>query len=177
MGNKPKTIVTKKELVIVATALNDFVDPPIDVRSLEVSELSKKIKEGVKLFIPEEDDLGEEAETILKNMGLIDSERKLIVMTEVAEEVAEEVEDKKKKVKEPKKPGVIATIAEVMKNSTEGVTKNEIHAALIEAFPERNPEAMFVTINAQIPTRMKKSGYNVVSIKNEGEPKKYKIEG
>lgn len=62
-----------------------------------------------------------------------------------------------KKTSEPKGPGVISTILDLVTNAPKtGVSKDEILAKLVEMFPDRTPEAMKKTINVQLPARMSK---------------------
>ena len=59
--------------------------------------------------------------------------------------------------KEPKGPGVIATILTLVTDSGKtGITKQEILDKLVEMFPDRSSEGMSKTINVQLPTRMSK---------------------
>ena len=51
---------------------------------------------------------------------------------------------------EPKKPGVIASILEVITSATAPVSDSDILAELITRFPDRTPEAMLKTIKAQL---------------------------
>lgn len=75
-----------------------------------------------------------------------------------AKEKAEKAEKKEKpakKEKEVKGPGVIKTIVSTIKDHGP-ITKEQILQKLVEAFPERDADAMKRTINVQIPTRINK---------------------
>jgi len=64
--------------------------------------------------------------------------------------------EKAPKVKKEKGPGVIATIVSLVENAgKKGITKAEIHAKLIEIFPDRDPVTMMATVNTQIHSRIK----------------------
>lgn len=54
-----------------------------------------------------------------------------------------------------KKPGVIATIVEIIENcGKEGVTKEEIHQVLVKKFPDKQAKSMKNTVNVQVPHRI-----------------------
>jgi len=62
-----------------------------------------------------------------------------------------------------KKLGVIATIADCIKSSKDGITKDEIFEILKTTFPERNINSMRNTINIQVPSRLSKEKFKVLS--------------
>ena len=62
-----------------------------------------------------------------------------------------------------KKLGVIATIANCIKSSKDGITKDEIFEILKTTFPERNTTSMRNTINIQVPNRLSKEKFKVSS--------------
>ena len=76
-------------------------------------------------------------------------------------------ETTKAKETTPTKPGVIATIVELIaKSGKKGVTKDQILEVLTKSFPERSPEAMKKTINVQVPSRITKERFPVVRQEN-----------
>ena len=93
-----------------------------------------------------------------------------------AKEKADKAKSKasdKKKEKKTKGPGVIATIFDTIASAKKPVTKKDIHKVLVKTFPERDPDAMKKTINAQIggrkqPTRLEKSKKATFKIKDNG---------
>ncbi|MCK9524317.1 MAG: hypothetical protein M0R49_00095 [Limnochordia bacterium] len=71
---------------------------------------------------------------------------------------------KKKKVKKEGAPGmgVIATIAKTIEDAgKDGISKEGILQALVEAFPERDSSKMKKTINVQVPARITKERFAV----------------
>jgi hypothetical protein len=58
------------------------------------------------------------------------------------------------KSNEPKGPGVISTIFDLVKSSKKGITKAELLTKLVELFPDREKAGMEKTINVQLPKRM-----------------------
>lgn len=79
--------------------------------------------------------------------------------TEKAEAKAKKEADKAAKASEPKKPGVIASILEVIKTAKSPVNENDIVKSLSELFPDKTPDSMRNTVRAQIggktqPVRM-----------------------
>ncbi len=94
-------------------------------------------------------------------------------MLKMLEPVAEEKPEpapkpKKEKVKAEKKgPGVIATIVSLIeKSGKKGISKDEIHAELVETFPDRTADSMKNTINVQVPTRISKEKFPVEKLEN-----------
>jgi hypothetical protein len=63
---------------------------------------------------------------------------------------------KSSKSTEPKDPGVIETILEIVEkaNIEKGVSKKAILSKLVAKVPDRAPDGMSKTINVQLPTRM-----------------------
>lgn len=82
---------------------------------------------------------------------------------EKAKEEYKKLTGKSKKSSEPKGPGVISTIQELLTGSgKKGITKNEILDELVKRFPDREKDAMEKTINVQLPGRMsKEKGLNI----------------
>ena len=65
------------------------------------------------------------------------------------------------------KPGVIATIIDLLKKGP--ITKADILAELVKTFPDREEKAMKSTINIQVPGRIiKDKGLDVVEVKDKG---------
>jgi hypothetical protein len=58
------------------------------------------------------------------------------------------------KSSEPKGPGVISSIFDLVKSSKKGISKDEILTKLVEMFPDRAKEGMVKTIQVQLPKRM-----------------------
>ena len=54
-------------------------------------------------------------------------------------------------------PGIIATIAEILSAATADapLSKRDLHARLTERFPDRPPDGMWATVNAQVPHRLR----------------------
>lgn len=78
-----------------------------------------------------------------------------------------------------KRPGVIATIAEVLKDSGEYMTADEILEELVDRLPEGNPDTMIKTVKAQLycrqaPCRMEKEKGFEIKIKGEGKERAFK---
>lgn len=62
--------------------------------------------------------------------------------------------------KEPKGPGVIATIIDFIDSAKGKFTRDDIHAALVKAFPDRDESSLMATIKTQVPGRLSKErGY------------------
>lgn len=78
-------------------------------------------------------------------------------------------------------PGVIGTIVKILGDATEAkpVTKDEILAKLVKAFPGRQPEAMMKTVSLQLPNRIgRERGIEVQTTKvtrkrEDGEKQEY----
>ena len=66
------------------------------------------------------------------------------------EESATEKPTEEKKPAEPKKPGVIASILEVIQNSKTPVSETQILAELVKRFPDKESASMHKTIKAQL---------------------------
>ena len=66
------------------------------------------------------------------------------------EEPATEEPTEEKKPAEPKKPGVIASILEVIQNSKTPVSETQILAELVKRFPDKESASMHKTIKAQL---------------------------
>ncbi len=65
------------------------------------------------------------------------------------------------------RPGVIAEIRKCITGAaSNGISKSEILDQLIAAFPERDPEAMKKTINAQLPSRIENDNFHCVKMDN-----------
>lgn len=78
--------------------------------------------------------------------------------------------EKTAKAPKEKKPGVIATIIEILSNasSSHPVTKETIAHKLAKAFPDRDAEGMAKTVNVQVPTRLGSDKGLVVQKNAEG---------
>lgn len=59
---------------------------------------------------------------------------------------------------EPKKPGVIATIFEIVQTATakKPLSRDDIFAKLVDAFPDRDADALKSTVQTQVPSRIAK---------------------
>lgn len=69
------------------------------------------------------------------------------------------------KAGEPGKPGIIATIVDlVAKSGKKGISKAEILESLKEDFPDRSEQSMKNTINVQVPARINKERFKVVKV-------------
>ena len=66
------------------------------------------------------------------------------------EESATEKPTEEKNPAEPKKPGVIASILEVIQNSKTPVSETQILAELVKRFPDKESASMHKTIKAQL---------------------------
>jgi hypothetical protein len=65
------------------------------------------------------------------------------------------------------RPGVIAEIRKFITGAaSDGISKSEILDQLIVAFPERDPEAMKKTINAQLPSRIANEDFQCIKMDN-----------
>jgi hypothetical protein len=90
----------------------------------------------------------------------------------VVKKTAVKVEKKSKPVKvakskEEKKPGVIATIVELIKAGP--ITKEQIVKQLAKRFPDRDAESMAKTVNVQIPGRIaKEKNLKLVEVEGKG---------
>jgi hypothetical protein len=53
--------------------------------------------------------------------------------------------------------GIAATVIEILKKASERkpLTKDQIHEALVKAFPDRDPDKMLTSVNNLVPTRLK----------------------
>ena len=67
-----------------------------------------------------------------------------------AEAKEKEKAEKDAKAKEPKKPGVIASILEIIQKADKPVSEAEILTGLVERFPEKEAASMHKTIKAQL---------------------------
>lgn len=56
--------------------------------------------------------------------------------------------------KEPKGPGVIATIIDFIDSAKGKFTRDDIHAHLVKAFPDREESSLMATIKTQVPGRL-----------------------
>lgn len=103
-------------------------------------------------------------------------------MSESAVLNAPETKSSRKRVRKPKRavkvethangaaftskhPGVIASIVELLRNasSKQPITKDEIFAALVKRFPDRDEKKMKATLNMQLPAGLRaEKGYEVV---------------
>lgn len=72
----------------------------------------------------------------------------------------------------PKKAGVIASIVDAVKSGP--ITKLQIHDALKEIFPERDPDKMRVTINGRLSILKKEYGENFI-VSGDGDIRTYHI--
>lgn len=174
-GIEPAVVIEEAEevdlvaLVDKATKLKDL--KPLVEKYDEFKSLRKRL---AGMFDPVE--LKEEM------MGLIDPdwvpEEEIPLPTEKKEptETPKPVEKKpaaapapkKEKAPAPKKgskgPGVIATIVEcIEKAGKKGISKEEILEELIATFPDRAEKSMKATINVQVPNRITKEKFEVVS--------------
>lgn len=94
-----------------------------------------------------------------------------------ADKVAKDAAKAATATAEPKKPGVIASILEVITNAKAPVSDADILAELVVRFPDRTAEAMLKTIKAQLggknqPLRMedeKKVAFTLTNSKVEKE--------
>lgn len=65
---------------------------------------------------------------------------------------------KSKKAEVAKGPGVIATIVKIVEGATKTkpLTREDIFAKLVDAFPDRDAESMMATVKTQVPSRLTK---------------------
>lgn len=87
----------------------------------------------------------------------------------------EEKAPKQKEAKEDKKPGVIASILEIIQNAKNPVSESEILEQLVKRFPDRTSASMLKTIKAQLggknqPLRMEQEK-NVTFVITQTEAK------
>lgn len=75
-----------------------------------------------------------------------------------------------KKTTEPKGPGVIASIIELLQAATakKPLSKSALLDKLVARFPDRTREAMHKTINCQVPFRLRKDKELEVHSNDEG---------
>lgn len=71
-----------------------------------------------------------------------------------AKAVLRKLTGKPAKSSEPKGPGVISTIFNLIKGSKKGISKADLLTKLVELFPDRSADGMTKTINVQLPKRM-----------------------
>jgi len=115
----------------------------------------KSSKSEIVVEISKEDQINN-AKTALDNAKKVYDEAKSVYQKLVG-----------KKSTEPKSPGVISSIFDLIEKSGKvGVLKTEILASLVTRFPDRTSDGMQKTINVQLPSRMSKEK-NVEIIKVE----------
>lgn len=75
-----------------------------------------------------------------------------------------------------KKAGIVSTIIEVLQkgSSTTPISKEQVHAVLVKKFPHRDKDAMWNTVQSQIPTCLEwHKGIKVHAVKEKGERTRY----
>ena len=165
---KPDTAQMKTAI----TELNEVMgyDPPVDL-DLKPKELYSEIKAGIKDDYVDKKDRDKFTEETINFFVT----QKLIPVNGTKEVASPKPKAKAKKTKssksskssktketKAKKPGVIATIVSTIQDHGP-VTKEKILQVLTKKFPEREPESMAKTINAQVPNRInKEKGLNII---------------
>jgi hypothetical protein len=135
---------------------------------------------------PDDEDLEEEEEPAPKKKGRAASKSKT-KKSKVKEEEPDEEEEEEEEEPAPKKKGrakseksgpkkgkgksglgVIATIAKIVEESdgAKGVSKTDILEQLVEEFPDRSESSMKNTVNVQIPNRMSREKFEIVTLEN-----------
>lgn len=137
-------------------------EEPDEEEGDEDEDEAPKKKKAKKEEEPDEDEDDEEEEAPKKKKSKKDEDEE-----EADEDDDEEDEEKPAKSKKDKKkvkrdapgkgPGIIAEIIRLLKKATEKkpTTKKEVHAKLVEKFPDRNPDSMKHTVQVQIPYFLK----------------------
>ena len=134
-----------------------------------VNDILRAQKGGRKVVVIDPDDAaadkkrGKEVEDSKKRVASEKAEKK-----GKAQRKQDKVEGKKKtpKKKEPKKPGVIATILEIIQSNP--ASKKQILDRLKTRFPDRPVEGMEKTISAQLPNRMAKEKGIKIKVDDKG---------
>ena len=158
--------------------LKEAYEEMIEVMNLTETKKGKK----VPVTVPEDADEAYLVEKLKEAIGWIEKDDKFTDETQAVidnlqnpEEDApeEEVAEKKPKGKkpekagEPGKPGIIATIAQLIKDSGKaGISKEDILKELVEQFPDREETSMKNTVNVQIPARIQKERFLLKKLEN-----------
>jgi len=120
-----------------------------------LTKLSKVVE-----MVEENDNLTEVTVRVLIELGVKGFDKP-------KEDKKEGTKTKTSKPKVMKGPRVIATIvATLVDAGKEGITKKEIHNVLVKTFPDRKAASMWVTVNAQVPSRISKERFNVLKTKD-----------
>lgn len=165
--------VSIESLKALATELNEVCKPKPPLSVEDEATLEKEVKEVVEM-LQENDKISAASAETIKALGMekflkdvIIKEEKAMKDKAKAEKGKKAVEEKKakapKKEKVAKGPGVIATIAELIK--AKPMTKEQIVAALAKKFPDRDAESMAKTVNVQLGGRL--AAEKNLKIKNE----------
>lgn len=148
-----------KDLKTVAQDLNNSLelDPPIDLK-LSAKDLKEEIAEASTML---ED--GDKVLQITKEV-LMDLECDLPAKLKIGkgEKKADSKKGKKEDVKTKKtdkKPGVVATIVELLENGP--ITKEKAVEKLAKKFPERDPDKMATTFSIQLNRIPKERGVSI----------------
>ena len=112
----------------------------------------------------DEPEVEEEVKSEIKSQNKHNDEKAIEIGKALVEKTKKSYEDAKKalailtgkpaKSSEPKGPGVISSIFDLVKSSKKGISKAELLTKLVELFPDRSSEGMQKTINVQLPKRM-----------------------
>lgn len=170
---------TDKDTDAGEAALNEMLD-----------DVLKELKDGGDITITEDEAEDDEEGAEAANEGEEEPEEKPAkknkkgdkksAKPEKAEKKSDKGKDKKKgKAKKPakekkepkeKKPGVIASIVEILKTGSakKPLTKTQIHDRLKKKFPDRPEASMWTTINIQVPSRLRVDRNVVVQKNTEG---------
>jgi hypothetical protein len=143
---------TRRDLVAIIKANDTFADDKDDL--LDIDE-----------FLPLQEKMLDMIEQAEKPKGKKVAEKAPVEKKERVEKKDAPKAEKKapiKKAGEEGKPGIIATIVNMIeKAGKKGVTKDEILAQLKEDFPDRAEHSMKNTINVQIPARISKEKFKL----------------
>lgn len=132
-----------------------------------VNEILRAQSKGRKVVVIDPDDAAadKQRENAVKSAGKR-AATKSKEKKETSKRKSDKAAGKKPKRKEPKKPGVIATILEIIQNGP--VSKKQILAKLKSRFPDRPVDGMEKTINAQLPNRMAKEKGIKIKVDDKG---------
>jgi len=168
--NKKENVMNTDQLRKAAADLNKTLglEPKIDTR-LAKEELTKKVSKAGAML--------EDGDKIEQNTFDVLAELEVDIpagVKKVKAQKAEKDSGKEGKPKasqkkaEPGKPGVIATILEIVKAASKDkpVTSEQILKKLEKAFPEKDPNSMMNTIKVQLPGRMSREK-NINILKDE----------
>lgn len=178
----PEDLTSREAMNLAAADMNQVMglDPGIDTAAND--KVFKKAFETAANMAGGSDNFSDYTWKVLEALGV--GPERLRAKPAKAEKKAEKKADKKAETKapkeakakaekkpaakkEPKGPGVLSTIKafldEKIKSKKGVFTRDELHAHMTKAFPERDADALLATIKTQIPGKMSKErGYGFV---------------